>query len=320
MSLIPQADPATVPSVKSALIGMIGSFILFAAYLAVPPIGIFSGILAPFPAAFNRLIHGRLPAFIVTLGATALTTALFGIFAGSIYLGMCGVTGIFMPELLARRYSGSRTIYWTTAANLAVLFSGILLYSASNGINLQQLISAEITSSMKQAAAIYEKSGVKGEELDLVKQTMKTVSDLLVRLYPALITIMFAIMAGCNLALLKKAATVFQLNLNVGDFITFRNPDLLVWLLIAAGFSMLLPSPLVTTPALNILLLVALMYFVQGMAIVSVLISRQSISGILRIILYIMLLVQPYLAVLVAGIGLCDLWLDFRTPKKQENL
>jgi len=320
MSLIPQAGPATVSSVKSALIGMIGSFILFAAYLAVPPIGIFSGILAPFPAAYNRLIHGRMSAFIVTLGATTLITALFGVFAGCIYLGMCGVTGLFMPELLVRSYSGSRAIYWTTAANLAVLFSGVLLYSASSGVNLQQMISAEVSSSMNQAVAIYEKSGVKGEELDLVKQTMKTVSDLLFRLYPALITVIFAIMAGCNLALLKKTAALFRLNLNIGEFITFRNPDLLVWVLISTGFSLLLPTSLVTTPALNILLLVVLMYFVQGMAIVTVLISRQSISGILRIGFYIMLVIQPYLAVLIAGVGLCDLWMDFRTPKKQENL
>lgn len=299
---------------------MIGSFVLFAAYLAVPPIGIFSGILAPFPAACNRLIHGRIPACIVTLGATAAVTAFFGILAGCIYLGMCGVIGLFMPELLVRGFSGSRTLFWTTAANLTVLFAGVLLYSASTDVNLRQLISAEITSSITQAAAIYEKSGVKGEELDLVKQTMKTVSELMFRLYPALITVMLALMAGCNLALLKKTATIFGMNLNVGEFVSFRNPDLLVWVLISAGFAMLLPSPLVTTPALNILLLVSLMYFVQGMAVVSMLISKQSISGILRIVLYIMLLIQPYLMAFVAVIGLCDLWVDFRTPKKQENL
>lgn len=233
---------------------------------------------------------------------------------------MCGVVGLFMPELLARNISGSRTLFWTTAANLVVLFAGVLLYSASTGVNLQQTISAEITSSITQAAAIYEKSGVKGEELDLVKQTMKTVSELMFRLYPALITIMLAIMAGCNLALLKKTASIFGMNLNVGEFITFRNPDLLVWVFISAGFAILLPSPAVTSPALNILLLVSLMYFLQGAAVISMLISKQSISGILKIVLYIMLLIQPYLMALVAVIGLCDLWVDFRTPKKQENL
>lgn len=233
---------------------------------------------------------------------------------------MCAVIGLLMPELLIRNFSGSRTLFWTTAANLALLTAGILLYSASTNANLQQVISAEITSSITQAAAIYEKSGVKGEELDLVKQTMKTVSELMFRLYPALITLMLAIMAGCNLALLKKTAAVFGMSLNVGEFVSFRTPDLLVWVFISAGFSMLLPSQIATTPALNILLLVSLLYFVQGMAVVSTLISKQSISGVLRIVLYVMLLIQPYLIAFVALIGMCDLWVDFRTPKKQENL
>lgn len=320
MSLIPQAGPASATRIKSALFGMIGSFVLFAAYLAVPPIGIFSGLIAPFPAACNRLIHGRIPAFIVILGATAAATAFFGIFAGFIYLGMCLVIGLLMPELLIRNFSGSRALFWTTAANLAVLTAGILLYSASSDVKLQQLISAELTSSINQAVAIYEKSGVKGEELDLVKQTMKTVSELVFRLYPALITLMLAIMAGCNLALLKKTAAVFGIKMNVGEFVSFRTPDILVWVFISAGFAMLLPSTLASTPALNILLLVSLLYFAQGMAVVSMLISKQSISGVLRIVLYVMLLIQPYLMALVAVIGLCDLWVDFRTPKKQENL
>ena len=320
MIFTPQAGPAIIARLKSALFGMIGSFVLFAAYLVVPLIGIFSGILAPFPAAYTRLIHGRMPAGIVLLGATTATTALFGIFAGCLYLGMCGIIGLFMPELLARSFSGSRTMFWTTAANLAVLFAGIFLYSTSAEVSLQQLISAEITSSMTQAAAIYEKSGIKGDDLELVKQSMKTVSELLLRLYPALITVLLVLMAGCNLALLKRTTTIVGTNLNVGDFVSFRNPDMLVWVLIAVGFSMLLPSPIMTTPALNILLLVSLLYFVQGLAVVSVLISKQSISGILRIGLYIMLVIQPYLVVIIAVIGLCDLWVDFRTPKKQENL
>lgn len=320
MSLTPQAGHAMASRLKAALFGMIGSFVLFAAYLAIPPIGIFSGMLAPFPAAHTRLLHGRLPACIVTLGATAAVTALFGLFAGCLYLGMCGTIGLFMPELLARGFSGSRALFWTTSANVVVLALGIAIYSVSTGGSLQQLIAAEITSSMTQAAAIYENSGVKGDDLELLKQTMKMVAELLRRLYPALMTVILIIMAGCNLALLKKTTANTGTPLNIGEFNSFRNPEMLVWVLIAAGFSLLLPSSLITIPALNILLLVSLLYFLQGMAVVSILISRQSLSGLLRIGLYIMLVIQPYLAALIAGIGLCDLWVDFRTPKKQENL
>jgi uncharacterized protein YybS (DUF2232 family) len=320
MSLIPQADRAMVPRLKAALLGMIGSFVLFTAYLVVPPVGIFSGILAPFPACYVRLLHGRMPSLILTFGVTAAVSALFGIIAGCMYLGMSGIIGILMPELLARGFSGSRAMFWTTSANLAVLTAGIALYSTATGLDVHQFVSTEIASSLNQALAIYEKGGVKGEDLDLIKQSLKMVAGFLYLLYPSFVTIILITMAGSNLALLKRTTALSEALHKVGEFAAFKNPDMLVWLLIASGFSLLMPSPLATTPALNILMIVSLLYFLQGMAVISTIISRKSSFGFLRVVLYVTLILQPYLAVVVAAVGLSDLWVDFRTPKKQENL
>lgn len=320
MDLKSPADRYLHVRLKASLLGAVGSFVLFAAYLAVPPIGIFSGILAPFPAAYNRLVHGRVSSLIVILGAATATTALFGIFAGCLYLGMCGMISFLMPELLLRGIGGSRALFWTTAANLLIFSVGFIVYSTISGINLQQLISAEISGSMKQAVALYEKSGVTGEELELLKRSMSTAADLLLRLYPALATAMLIVIAGCNLVLVKKTTAKTAANISIGDFSTFRNPDLLVWVLIASGFSLLLPASPMTTPALNLLLIIVMLYLLQGMAVITALITKHSVPALVRILLYTILIIQPYLLAIVAGIGLFDLWVDFRTPKKQENL
>ncbi len=320
MSLKSPADRYLHVRLKASLLGAVGSFVLFAAYLAVPPLGIFSGILAPFPAAYNRLVHGRIASLIVILAAATGITALFGIFAGGLYLGMCGMISFFMPELLLRGISGSRALFWTTAANLLIFTAGFIAYSTVSGINLQLVISKEITYFLKQEITIYEMGGVTGEELELLKHAMSTAAELLQRLYPALVTAMLVVIAGCNLILVRKTTDKIALNLAIGDFSTFRNPDLLVWILIATGFTLLLPTSLVTTPALNILLIIAMLYFFQGMAVVSAMITKHSIPALVRILLYILFVFQPYLLGLVAGIGLFDLWVDFRTPKPQENL
>ena len=320
MNLTSPADHSLRVRLKASLLGVVGSFVLFAAYLAVPPLGIFSGVLAPFPATYNRLVYGRVPSLIILLGATTALTALFGIVAGVLYLGMCAMIGFLMPELLLRGFSGSRALLWTTAANLFIFAGGIIAYGTVSGVNLQQVISVEISGSLKQALALYEKGGVTGEELDIVKQSMVTAADLLQRLYPALATIMFVAIAGCNLVLVKKALAKTAITLAISDFKMFRNPELLVWLLILAGFALLLPVSLITTPALNILLIITMMYFFQGMAVVSSFISMYSVPAFVRIFLYVMLIIQPYLLAFVAGVGLFDLWVDFRTPKTQENL
>ncbi len=320
MNLKSTADHYLTIRLKASLFGVVGSFVLFAAYLAVPPLGIFSGILAPFPAAYNRLIHGRISSIIIILGSTTAITALFGIFAGCLYLGMCGMISFLMPELLLRGISASRVLFWTTAANLLIFSAGFIGYSFVSGINLQQLMTTEISGSLKQAVALYEKGGVTGEDLELIKRSMSTAADLLQRLYPALVTVMLVIIAGCNLVLVRKTTATSAINLPIDDFSTFRNPDLLVWLLIFSGFLLLLPVSLVTTPALNVLLLITMLYFFQGMAIITALITKHSVPALVRILLYTMLILQPYLLALVAGIGLFDLWVDFRTPKTQENL
>ncbi len=320
MRLSDMAGHAFSSRVSAALIGMTGSFILFAAYLVIPPAGIFSGVLAPFPVAYVRLRHGRMATVISILGATAAMTAVFGVGAGTFYLVQCGLLALVLPELLLKGFSAVRAMGWTTAVSISLLALTVVAFSLASGQNLHLAAVAEIQKSVTQATAIYEKSGVKGEELALLKQTMATAAELVIKIYPALIAITLIAMAGVNLLLLRRVAGAMGHQLNIGEFRTYRNPDLLIWMLIAAGFSLLAPNQLITIPALNILLIVVMLYFLQGLAVLSTIIARQSMAGILRTALYFMLIMQPYLAVLVAVIGIFDLWGDFRTPRKQENL
>lgn len=306
--------------ILATLIGMAGSFILFAAYLVIPPAGIFSGLVAPFPAAYFRFRHGRGTGIIIVLGATAAMTAFFGLSAGTFYLVQCGLIALLLPELLLRGFSAARTIVWTTVASVLLLAAAVAFFSLASGQNVNQMAVAEIRNSVAQAVSIYEKSGVKGEDLEVLKQTMVSASDLVIRIYPALIVITLIAMVGCNLALLRRFTVRMGFTLNITEFSSYRNPEILVWGLIAAGFSLLADNAIVTTPALNVLVIIVALYFLQGLAVLSTVIARQKIAGVLRAGLYIMLLLQPYLAALVAAIGVFDLWGDFRTPRKQENL
>ena len=320
MSLTDKAGHVLSSRILAALVGMAGSFILFAAYLVIPPAGIFSGLLAPFPAAYFRFRHGRGTAVIIILGATAAMTACFGLSAGTFYLVQCGLVSLLLPELLLRGFSAASSIVWTTAASVVLLTAAAFFFSVSSGQNLHQMAAAEIQKSVAQAVAIYEKSGVKGEELEVLRQTMSTAAELVIRMYPALITITLIAMVGSNLALLRRFTAGMGFSLNINEFRAYRNPDILVWGLIAAGFALLAGNSIITTPAINVLAIIVVLYFLQGLAVISTVIARQSIAGVLRAGLYIMLLLQPYLAALVAAIGIFDLWGDFRTPRKQENL
>lgn len=309
-----------VARLGAAILGAAGSFALFAAYMVIPPAGFFSGLLAPFPAVFFRLRYGRITALIITLGAAALLAVLFGIQAAALYAVQCAAVALVMPELLLRGGGGARAIVITTAVNLLLAGSAALLLITVTGQNLHLLVSSEINGGIPQVISIYEKAGITGDELAQMKRSMSMAAALIVRVYPAIIAVMFVVMAGCNLALARRSAVRMGIELKIAEFGDFKSPDYVIWLLIAAGFAMLAGNPVITTPALNVLVVLAVLYFLQGLAVISTIIRRQSFAGVLRVVLYMMLLIQPYMAALVAALGIFDLWGDFRTPRKEENL
>lgn len=315
-----QQTGATAARLVAACIGTAGSFTLFAAYIIIPPAGLFSGLLAPFPAVFCHFRYGRATAAIITLGTTALLARVFGIQTAALYLAQCGVIAHLMPELLYKGYGVARTMVWTTAANLIVYFLAALAITIISDQDIHRLAVTEINSSISQAIAIYEKAGVKGDELEVMKKSMSMAAAVIARIYPALMTVMLIAMTGCNIALIRRFTSRLSCNLKIGEFNEFKTPESLVWLLIAAGFAMMADNPIINTPALNLLVILTVFYFLQGLAVISTIIARQSFSGFLRIGLYLMLMLQPYMAALVAALGIFDLWGDFRTPRKQENL
>lgn len=315
-----QQNSSAAGRLTAAVIGAGCSFSLFAAYMVIPPAGILSGLLAPFPASFSLLRFGRGTAWIITLATAALLSVAFGIQAGLLYLGQCALIALLLPELLNRGLGAARSLLWTTAANVALYAVAALVFTVMSGQNLHLLVVKEINDSINQALQIYEKSGVTGEDLAVMKRSMLQAGDLIGKIYPALTTVMLLAVAGCNLALLRRMASRGGYAISIGDFREFRNPEPLVWLLIAAGFCVLIVSPLVKVPALNLLVILSVLYFLQGLAVISTIIARQAFAGMLRAVLYVTLLFQPYLAFIVAIIGIFDLWGDFRTPRNKENL
>jgi hypothetical protein len=123
--------------------------------------------------------------------------------------------------------------------------------------------------------------------------------------------------AGFNLLMLRKMAEKFDFQLSIGELKNFRNPDNLIWFVIVPGFALLLKNADVSMAALNLLVLVLSLYFMQGLAVTVHTFERLSVSRLVRTTFYVLLALQPYLAVALALFGIFDLWGNFRTPKQK---
>lgn len=307
----------------AVLIGTIGSGLLFSASLAVPLIGFVSAFLAPVSLGLTRIKGGRGAAVFSVLLTTLLMAIAFTPPIAAWYIIQCGMIGLILPELALKGLSPSRSILWTTAATVTLTGLLVTVYAISNNVNPQLFAQKEIADGMSQTIKLYEQqSGLSTQDLEIFRHGMQQVGQFMTRTYPALATINLGIISSICLLFFRQMALRWSLETNQAAFKEFMAPALLIWLLIAAGFAMLAPTTLITTPALNILAILAVVYFAQGLAVLLTFCERTSFSSTMKIALTILLVTQPYLNAVIAVIGIFDYWGEFRTPrtKQEENL
>jgi uncharacterized protein YybS (DUF2232 family) len=100
-------------------------------------------------------------------------------------------------------------------------------------------------------------------------------------------------------------------------FARWRAPELLIWALIATGFAAVLSVGVVQTVALNLLVVLLPVYFLQGLAVAEHFFTRKGLPPLWRGLSYLLLLLLNPLPMIVTGVGIFDLWADFR--KKRIN-
>ncbi len=71
--------------------------------------------------------------------------------------------------------------------------------------------------------------------------------------------------------------------------------------------------------AINVLIVILPLYFLQGLAVVEHFLSRKGLSPLLRGVSFLLLLLVNPLPVMVTGVGVFDLWADFRKPRLNKD-
>jgi uncharacterized protein YybS (DUF2232 family) len=269
---------------------------------------------------YNALKRGRGTGIALVAATSALLAAVGDPAVVAIYLLQAGVMSLALSEFLIRLKGGGRSIFYAVAINLLFITAAAALYGYFSGADLHAKVINGVEASITQTASLYQKAGITGDDLKALQESMHQAGALIVTIYPALITVALALVASINLKVLSRVASRFSLPVYLGEFRKYRNPEPLVWLLIAAGFAMLVQENLAHLAALNLLIVLGALYLVQGCAVISQFFSSFKVPSFVRIIVCLLLILQPFLALAVAALGIFDLWGDFRSPKKQENL
>ena len=79
------------------------------------------------------------------------------------------------------------------------------------------------------------------------------------------------------------------------------------------------PSSMLKLIGLNGLIIFMIIYFFQGIAIVSYYFEKKHLHRLLKAFLYSLIALQQILLIIVIGLGFFDTWLNFRKPKRRKD-
>ncbi len=150
-----------------------------------------------------------------------------------------------------------------------------------------------------------------------LQSLFKQLQHFILKVFPALLLIVVCNAIWLNIIvghwlLKKKSLSPWK------EYREWKLPEPLVWVIILVAVGLLVPDERINIVALNAALVVGTLYFFQGLAVLSSLLARWSVPQVLKVIIYLLVFIQAYGIMLLAVLGVADIWINLR--KRSDNM
>ena len=304
-------------------LAVVATCFLFLSGLAIPLAGVLLIPLVPQPALAHGLRYGKGPAMGV-LFATGGFLLLIGGLETAMGFAFIALMVAMLFFSFGRGWSIEGIVIGTAIGMIAAI-STVLLFLAGSFSQLREATANSLKESLELSLMIYQKAGLSAETIQIARESSPEVIDMIIRILPAVAFIAFVAIVLINLVLLRYRFPELRNDLfSVGDPKEWTSPDPVIWCFIFAGFALFLPDGFLSmgfelrTLAMNILMIVALFYFFQGLAVVAYFFHHKHVPLFLRGLGYGVIALEQLATLGVVGLGLFDLWGDFRRLKKTD--
>jgi uncharacterized protein YybS (DUF2232 family) len=303
-------DPKLAPVAAAA-----ASVGLFAAPWLVPIFGTFASLWTPAPLMmlYRRLGSraGRVAVMLALAGAVVLVGSLISM-TGALFFVFFAAAALVLGEAHVWGQSDERGI----AIAAGVSWGALLLVTWGSGFmaigaGQWQAFWAAQTQMVVQA---YQESGLPPDRLEDIRQTLVLAGRLIAHLALGIVACGALIVSWANQLLVRS----FSRGAETGQALnTWKAPDYLVWVLIGAGALMLVFKGFWFWAGANLVMVLSLIYFFQGIAVLAFWLQKKNTPRLLRAGIYALVAVEIFLAAFVALMGLFDLWFNFRRLGKE---
>ncbi len=291
---------------------------IFAISVYVPVAGFFSALFIPLPVLYYRSKLGRQHGLMVPAAAMGIIAAVMGgITADTLFFAELLIIGFILGELLQWQLTIEKTIGYACLGVLACGMAALFFYSVISHTGITDLVGQYVSKNLDITLSLYQEMGVSSDHISQIKQAMDQIQYVLVRILPALSICSTLFIAWANLMMARAVMTARSMKFpDFGNLALWSAPEPLVWVAIAGGMALMIPAKGVKIVGMNVLLVLAAVYFFQGLAIVSHYFEKKAFPRMFRMFFYALMAIQQFLILLVIAIGFFDMWMNFRKLDK----
>ena len=311
-----------MPRTLITILGGLISFFLFGASGAFGPAAVAINLLVPLAPAYVGMRFGPGSGGSAVLIAGGLLLASAGPGDAVMYVLQFGVMAMALPWFLRNVRRWDRAVAYALVAVMTATLLGLFGYSVLQGkgpvVLVGEIVESEIAQTSAFMNSMFADSASTSTDAAELAVMVEQMAEFMSRVYPGMVVLVSGLVM---LAIVGLLSAISQGHYRVPGpvFAEWKAPELLVWFLIGSGFLVVLTGGAVQTVAMNLLVILLPVYFLQGLAVIDCFFRRKALSPLLRVLGYIMVTLVNPLPVFVTGIGVFDLWIDFRKPRKQKD-
>lgn len=273
-------------------------------------LGYVTALLVPLPILYYRTKIGRKSSLIIPAAMIIILTMIIkaSMLDLVVFIG-CMALGFLLSECYQLRLPIEKTILFSC---VTVFTSGVLLlifYSNVNQTGMYDLAFDQVSVSLNQLL-----------ELGVIEEFPDKLVHIVTCLLPGVAVTGLLFIAWINVAL--SLPLLEKTGLRVPDFAPldqWKAPEYLVWVVIILTMGLLIPSEPLNLLSMNVMCIMVLIYFFQGISIVAFFLKKTRIPFGLKALLYWFVFLQFPFNLLVSCFGFFDTWADFRKRGIKKN-
>lgn len=198
-----------------------------------------------------------------------------------------------------------------------LLFWGI--YGAVAEVNPYQQLLMALDGALQQTLELSssKEAGLSPEMVFGLNQAAEAMRETIPKVLPGLLLSMAIVTVWLNMIVINMLTARITGNAPWGSYATWKLPEPLVWLPVAAIATMLFGTGTVQEVGIWLVMIAGLLYLFQGLAVLMTLLTRWRVPPLVRTILYVVCFLQSYGLLSLALLGLIDVWFNLR--KNQES-